>query len=640
MSDDFMNLAVLAQKISRLLLPGVIYGLLTACGGGGGGSADIGGGSGFVLGGSVGDGPIVSATITVRSSGGTILGTTVSNETADFSIALSPASHDYPLIIETTGGVDLVTNSTPDFDMVSVVLDSSQTRANINPFSTVIVKSAQAMPGGLSGVNIASAQNTVLNKLNFGFDVTLASDPITASVTGSNVAMIVKTSESLAEMIRRTRDTLGGGVSADDVVASLAADLSDGAMDGAGAAGANALTSAIANVVSGQVLLEALNNNLKVGGINATTLMDDAIKTALPSAPSTAVTDNVWATSEMLVQTITAINSAVVMDSDAALTNIVNDLSGISAGDLPADISVFQSPELDTAISLVSIANDSQITAVNTVSNTPPTISGSPGTSVAEGSLYSFTPGANDADGNVLTFSVANRPAWASFNTSTGAMTGTPGFSNAGIYNNIIISVSDGYVTTSLSGFSVTVSNTNRTPTISGSPSASVTEVSLYSFTPSANDVDGDTLVFSITNKPVWASFNTNTGVLTGTPGVGDAGAYSGIIVSVSDGTATATLSSFGIDVNAGSATGVATLNWTPPTTKTDGSGLDDLSGYKIRYGTSSGSYPNEIDVANAGIASYVVENLSSDTYYFVVTAYNTAGIESVYSSEVSKTIQ
>ncbi len=548
MNDDFMNITVLTHKISRLLLP-FVYGLLTACGGGGG-SADIGGGSGFVLGGSVGDGPIVSATITVRNSNGTILGTTVSNETADFSILLSPADGDYPLIIETTGGVDLVTNATPDFDMVSVVLDSSQTRANINPFSTIIVKSAQVMSGGLSDTNIASAQNIVLNKLNFGFDMTLASSPITASVTGSNIAMIVKTSESLAEMIRRTRDALGGGVSADDVVASLAADLSDGVMDGAGATGANALTSAIANVVSGQVLLEALNNNLKVGGIDATTLMDDAIKTALPSAPSTAVTDNVWATSEMLVQTITAINAAVIMDSDAALTNIVNDLSGISEGDLPADISVFQSTELDAAISFISVANNSQITAVNTVLNT------------------------------------------------------------------------------------------NRTPTISGSPGVSVAEVGFYSFTPDANDVDGDTLVFSITNKPVWASFNTSTGVLTGTPGVGDAGTYSGVVISVSDGTATATLSSFGIDVNAGSSTGVATLNWIPPTTKTDGSGLDDLSGYKIRYGTSSGSYLNEIDVANAGIASYVVEDLSSNTYYFVVTAYNAAGVESAYSSEVSKIIQ
>lgn len=635
-----MNLAVLAQKISRLLLPGVAYGLLTACGGGGG-LAGIGGGSGgFVLEGSVGDGPIVSATITVRSSSGTVLGTTVSNENADFSISLSPDSGDFPLTIETTGGVDLVTKSIPDFDMVSVVLNSSQTRANINPFSTLIVKSAQAMSGGLSNVNIASAQITVLNKLNFGFDMTLASSPITASVTGANVAMIVKTSESLAEMIRRTRDTLGGGISADDVVASLAADLSDGVMDGVGATGASALTSAIANVVSGQVLLEALSNNLKVGGISATALMDDAIKTALPSAPSTAVTDNVWVTAEMLVQAITAINAAVIMDSDVALTNIVNDLSGISEGDFPADISVFQSPELDTAISLVAVANDSQITAVNTVSNNPPTISGSPGAFVAEGSFYSFTPGANDADGDTLAFSVTNRPAWTSFNTSTGALTGTPGFSNAGTYNNIIISVSDGYVTTSLNGFGVTVSNTNITPIISGSPSAFVTEVSFYSFIPSANDVDGDELVFSITNKPVWASFNTSTGALTGTPGVGDAGTYGGIIISVSDGTATATLSSFGIDVNAGSATGVATLSWTPPTTKTDGSGLDDLSGYKIRYGTSSGSYPNEINVGNAGIAAYVVENLPSNTYYFVVTAYNTSGVESTYSNEVSKIIQ
>ncbi len=47
--------------------------------------------------------------------------------------------------------------------------------------------------------------------------------------------------------------------------------------------------------------------------------------------------------------------------------------------------------------------------------NHPPTISGQPPTSVRVGSTYSFTPTASDPDGDNLTFSVSNRPAWLTF---------------------------------------------------------------------------------------------------------------------------------------------------------------------------------------------------------------------------------
>jgi hypothetical protein len=47
-----------------------------------------------------------------------------------------------------------------------------------------------------------------LNQLNFGLDTFSMPDPISTPVTGDNVAMIVKASETFGEMIRRTRDTL------------------------------------------------------------------------------------------------------------------------------------------------------------------------------------------------------------------------------------------------------------------------------------------------------------------------------------------------------------------------------------------------------------------------------------------------
>ena len=58
----------------------------------------------------------------------------------------------------------------------------------------------------------------------------------------------------------------------------------------------------------------------------------------------------------------------------------------------------------------------------------------------------------------------------ASFDTSTGALTGTPDNDDVGTDSDIVITVSDGDATASLSSFSITVSNVNDAPTITGTP--------------------------------------------------------------------------------------------------------------------------------------------------------------------------
>ncbi len=86
-------------------------------------------------------------------------------------------------------------------------------------------------------------------------------------------------------------------------------------------------------------------------------------------------------------------------------------------------------------------------------------------------------------------------------------------------------------------------------------------------------------------------------------------------------------------------ANGSATLSWSPPTARTDGSQLSNLAGYKVYYGTSSGSYPNMIRIDNPGLTTYVVENLAPATYYFVMTAFDDVGSESAQTGVVSKKI-
>ena len=67
---------------------------------------------------------------------------------------------------------------------------------------------------------------------------------------------------------------------------------------------------------------------------------------------------------------------------------------------------------------------------------------------------------------------------------------------------------------------------------------------------------------------------------------------------------------------------------------------MTNLSGYKVYWGNAAGDYPNSVTLNNSGLASYVVENLGPGTYYFVVTAFNSAGTESQFSNAASKTIQ
>ena len=145
-------------------------------------------------------------------------------------------------------------------------------------------------------------------------------------------------------------------------------------------------------------------------------------------------------------------------------------------------------------------------------------------------------------------------------------------------------------------------------------------------------------MLFNVQNKPVWAAFSATTGNLSGTPLLGDVGTYSGVAISVSDGSLSTNLPQFSLEV-VQNADGSITLSWTPPTQNDDGSALADLAAYKFYYGTSPGSYSNQVRVDSPGISADVIENLSPATYYIVATAINSSGAESGFSNEASKQV-
>jgi hypothetical protein len=84
---------------------------------------------------------------------------------------------------------------------------------------------------------------------------------------------------------------------------------------------------------------------------------------------------------------------------------------------------------------------------------------------------------------------------------------------------------------------------------------------------------------------------------------------------------------------------GSATLTWRAPTRHEDGSELHTLAGFRIYYGQDSSNLTGQLEIPGPRIQTATIEELTQGTWYFAVTAYTTAGLESSLSNVVSKTI-
>jgi hypothetical protein len=113
--------------------------------------------------------------------------------------------------------------------------------------------------------------------------------------------------------------------------------------------------------------------------------------------------------------------------------------------------------------------------------NKAPTISGTPPPSVIKGEFYEFIPAAADPDGDTLQFTIARKPRWATFDGSTGRLSGTPEGEDVGNFTNIAISVSDGRATAALNAFDITVDQI-------------ALGAATLSWNPPSENVDGSTL--------------------------------------------------------------------------------------------------------------------------------------------------
>jgi fibronectin type 3 domain-containing protein len=153
------------------------------------------------------------------------------------------------------------------------------------------------------------------------------------------------------------------------------------------------------------------------------------------------------------------------------------------------------------------------------------------------------------------------------------------------------------------------------------------------------SNTGGGTLTWAASDNASWLTISqasgTGNSVITvrATTGSLTAGTQNGAITVSAPGATTVTVP-VNFTITAGAATtSSATLTWNANTES-------DLAGYKIYRATSSGAYGAPLATISAGTVSYAATGLQSgNTYFFVVTAYDSAGNESAFSNEVSKSI-
>lgn len=214
------------------------------------------------------------------------------------------------------------------------------------------------------------------------------------------------------------------------------------------------------------------------------------------------------------------------------------------------------------AVSLISACDSSnssniEIIPVTTLEiNQPPILTDQTKSDLAYNANVSFNLSASDIDSPTSSYayhiiSQATHGQVVITDHATSAFEYQPSSATAVVSDSFTVQLSDGQNVSSIATITLSFNNTSTGIQISGSPSTSVNEESLYNFIPIIDSNPVGNAVFSIINKPAWANFNTTTGALTGTPGDEHNGIASNITIIATDDIASSNIGPFSIIVNA-----------------------------------------------------------------------------------------
>lgn len=317
----------------------------------------------------------------------------------------------------------------------------------------------------------------------------------------------------------------------------------------------------LANSVNNYVVVAVDSAGNSSATVNVLSITHDDIAPTAPAALNLAEasdsgissTDNMTNDTTPTITGTGEANATIRLSSDlnAVVGNGVSDSSGnwsITSSMLSSGAHTLTASAMDAASNVTSaslaVIIDAEVPSLSAIANQTIAQGGTTGT-------LNFTPADNltAATGLTITANSSNTTAVPLANVVVGGNGASRTVAVTGVVagaSTVSLTIEDAAGNKAIGTFLVTV---NTGPMISGIPDGVIDQDKAYSFVPITADLNGDTLIFGITNKPSWASFNTATGALTGTPVQANVGTTSDIVISVSDGTSSASLPAFAIAV-------------------------------------------------------------------------------------------
>jgi hypothetical protein len=255
----------------------------------------------------------------------------------------------------------------------------------------------------------------------------------------------------------------------------------------------------------------------------------------------------------------------------------------------------------------------------------------------------------SNVGGGTLSWTASDNAAWLTLSpvsgTNSGIVTASVNLTGlaAGTYNATVTVTASGVSAKTLP-VTLTMTTTTTGATIGFNPTSLTFTGTVGGTNPAAKPINisntgGGTLSWTASDNAAWLTLSpvsgTNSGTVTANVNLTGlaTGTHNAIITITASGSTNSPRQipvSLTLSVTAAST---ATLTWNASTES-------DLTGYKVYRGTASGTYGAPLTTLPKMTTSYTTTGLlTGTTYFFVITAYDSSGNESIFSNEVSKSI-